>query len=62
MLTVLAHLVFWPFLVWNFIFGLALFSVVFDSTPTKYTLDDVKLITISLIPFFVSGIYIFGIF
>jgi len=61
MLTVLAHLVFWPMVVWN----LTLWGVIFFGAGNykwSWKWRDIKDLVIAAVFLVVPGVYIFGIY
>lgn len=64
MLTIIAHMVFWPAMIWNVLFWIAAFGQLFNGTPfpRHIQLRNVRDSIISLTLLFVPGVYLFGLY
>lgn len=64
MLTIIAHMVFWPALVWNVFFWIAAVAQLLNGTslPRHVQLRNVRDGILSLALLFIPGVYLFGIY
>ena len=64
MLTIIAHMVFWPAMIWNVVFWITAFSQLIDGTPLpryiqlRNVRDSIFSLTLLLVP----GVYLFGLY
>lgn len=64
MLTIIAHMVFWPVAVWNVFFWIIAFGRLMEGNPTPRYIklrnmrDSIVSLTLLLVP----GVYLFGIY
>jgi len=64
MLTIIAHMVFWPVAVWNVVFWIIAFGRLIEGNPTPrhIKLCNLRDGILSLALLFIPGVYLFGIY
>jgi hypothetical protein len=64
MLSIVAHVVFWPALIWNVAFWIAAFlqTMKGSSLPFEIKMRNAKDGILSLVVLFIPGLYLFGLY